>query len=181
MEEGNFRRISITRLNVGNITFNPSCVNFLEDIPLLARYLLKKSAGNMRSKVIVFRIGCHCITHNCLAGNVSATGQLWSNNVSALTQTSVLHPHLVEQALSAFRTKMASLQKLEMLLSNQYLLLKYSKWLIGNVTARLELAGRNRTDMHKLMRKHELPVRVWFFKRRLIYWRQRSNGLKRWS
>ena len=90
---------------------------------------------------------------------------LWPGNVRqlvnvveqcvALTQTPIIASHLVEQALSASEQKWPTLTEARDAFEQKYLL-KLLKMTDGNVTRAAELAGRNRTDMHKLMKKHDL-------------------------
>jgi two-component system response regulator GlrR len=154
MEEGNFREDLYYRLNVVNITL-PSLRERAEDIPLLARYLLKKSAEKHEVKVSRFSDDAMQLLTTCLwPGNVRQLVNVVEQCV-ALTQTSVIASHLVEQALSASEQKWPTLTEARDAFEQQYLL-KLLKMTDGNVTRAAELAGRNRTDMHKLMKKHEL-------------------------
>lgn len=154
MEEGNFREDLYYRLNVVNITL-PSLRERAEDIPLLARYLLKKSAERHEVKVSRFSDDAMQLLTTCLwPGNVRQLVNVVEQCV-ALTQTSVIASHLVEQALSASEQKWPTLTEARDAFEQQYLL-KLLKMTDGNVTRAAELAGRNRTDMHKLMKKHEL-------------------------
>ncbi|HCB15511.1 MAG TPA: two-component system response regulator GlrR, partial [Alteromonas sp.] len=75
----------------------------------------------------------------------------------ALTQTPVVPLHLVEQALSATRQSWPTLTEARDAFEQKYLF-KLLKMTDGNVTRAAELAGRNRTDMHKLMKKHNLDA-----------------------
>lgn len=154
MEEGNFREDLYYRLNVVNITL-PSLRERAEDIPLLARYLLKKSAERHEVKVSRFSDDAMQLLTTCMwPGNVRQLVNVVEQCV-ALTQTSVIASHLVEQALSASEQRWPTLTEARDAFEQQYLL-KLLKMTDGNVTRAAELAGRNRTDMHKLMKKHEL-------------------------
>ncbi|MDP5030248.1 MAG: sigma 54-interacting transcriptional regulator [Paraglaciecola sp.] len=154
MEEGNFREDLYYRLNVVNITL-PSLRERSEDIPLLARYLLKQSAERHEVKVSRFSDDAMQLLTTCLwPGNVRQLVNVVEQCV-ALTQTSVIASHLVEQALSASEQKWPTLTEARDAFEQQYLL-KLLKMTDGNVTRAAELAGRNRTDMHKLMKKHDL-------------------------
>ena len=154
MEEGNFREDLYYRLNVVNINL-PSLRERSEDIPLLARYLLKKSAEKHDVKVSRFSDDAMQLLTTCLwPGNVRQLVNVVEQCV-ALTQTPVIASHLVEQALSASEQKWPTLTEARDAFEQQYLL-KLLKMTDGNVTRAAELAGRNRTDMHKLMKKHGL-------------------------
>ncbi|GAC15291.1 sigma 54-interacting transcriptional regulator [Aliiglaciecola lipolytica] len=154
MQEQNFREDLYYRLNVVNLTL-PSLRERSEDIPLLARYLLAKSAE--RHGVNVSRFSDDAMQLLATApwpGNVRQLVNVVEQCV-ALTQTSVIAAHLVEQALSASEQKWPTLTEARDAFEQNYLL-KLLKMTDGNVTRAAELAGRNRTDMHKLMKKHDL-------------------------
>ncbi|MDO6691656.1 sigma 54-interacting transcriptional regulator [Aliiglaciecola sp. 3_MG-2023] len=154
MQEQNFREDLYYRLNVVNLTL-PSLRERSEDIPLLARYLLAKSAE--RHGVNVSRFSDDAMQLLATApwpGNVRQLVNVVEQCV-ALTQTSVIASHLVEQALSASEQKWPTLTEARDAFEQNYLL-KLLKMTDGNVTRAAELAGRNRTDMHKLMKKHDL-------------------------
>lgn len=150
----NFREDLYYRLNVVNLTL-PTLRERSEDIPLLARYLLSKSAE--RHKVDVSKFSDDAMQLLVTApwpGNVRQLVNVVEQCV-ALTQTSVIAAHLVEQALSASEQKWPTLTEARDAFEQSYLL-KLLKMTDGNVTRAAELAGRNRTDMHKLMKKHDL-------------------------
>jgi two-component system, NtrC family, response regulator GlrR len=154
MEEGNFREDLYYRLNVVNITL-PSLRERSEDIPLLARFLLKQSAERHEVKVTRFSDDAMQLLTTCMwPGNVRQLVNVVEQCV-ALTQAPVIGAHLVEQALSASEQRWPTLTEARDAFEQQYLL-KLLKMTDGNVTRAAELAGRNRTDMHKLMKKHEL-------------------------
>jgi two-component system response regulator GlrR len=154
MEEGNFREDLYYRLNVVNITL-PTLRERSEDIPLLARHLLKSSAARHQVKVNRFSDDAMQLLVTCIwPGNVRQLVNVVEQCV-ALTQTSVITSHLVEQALSSSEQKWPTLTEARDAFEHRYLL-KLLKMTDGNVTRAAELAGRNRTDMHKLMKKHDL-------------------------
>ena len=154
MEKENFREDLYYRLNVVNIML-PTLRERSEDIPLLARHLLKSSAERHQVKVNRFSDDAMQLLVTCLwPGNVRQLVNVVEQCV-ALTQTSVITSHLVEQALSSFEQKWPTLTEARDAFEQKYLL-KLLKMTDGNVTRAAELAGRNRTDMHKLMKKHDL-------------------------
>jgi two-component system response regulator GlrR len=154
MREGNFREDLYYRLNVVNITL-PSLRERSEDIPLLARHLLQKSAEKHEVKVSRFSDDAmQLLVTSMWPGNVRQLVNVVEQCV-ALTQTPVVGSHLVEQALSSTEQKWPTLTEAREAFEHQYLL-KLLKMTDGNVTRAAELAGRNRTDMHKLMKKHGL-------------------------
>ena len=154
MQKGNFREDLYYRLNVVNITL-PTLRERSEDIPLLARHLLKTSAKRHQVKVNRFSDDAmQLLTTFLWPGNVRQLVNVVEQCV-ALTHTPIIASHLVEQALSASEQKWPTLTEARDAFEQKYLL-KLLKMTDGNVTRAAELAGRNRTDMHKLMKKHDL-------------------------
>lgn len=156
MEEGTFREDLYYRLNVVNLKL-PSLKERSEDIPLLARSLLQQSAQRHQVKVSQFSDDAmQLLVKAEWPGNVRQLVNVVEQCV-ALTQTPVVPLHLVEQALSATRQSWPTLTEARDAFEQKYLH-KLLKMTDGNVTRAAELAGRNRTDMHKLMKKHELDA-----------------------
>ena len=156
MEEGTFREDLYYRLNVVNLKL-PSLKSRSEDIPLLARSLLQQSAQRHGVNVSQFSDDAmQQLVTSSWPGNVRQLVNVGEQCV-ALTQTPVIPLHLVEQALSATKQSWPTLTEARDAFEQQYLH-KLLKMTDGNVTRAAELAGRNRTDMHKLMKKHELDA-----------------------
>ncbi len=156
MEEGTFREDLYYRLNVVNLKL-PSLKSRSEDIPLLARSLLQQSAHRHGLKASQFSVDAmQQLVTSSWPGNVRQLVNVVEQCV-ALTQTPVIPLHLVEQALSATKQSWPTLTEARDAFEQQYLH-KLLKMTDGNVTRAAELAGRNRTDMHKLMKKHELDA-----------------------
>ena len=156
MEEGTFREDLYYRLNVVNLKL-PSLKSRSEDIPLLARSLLQQSAQRHGVNVSQFSDDAmQQLVTSSWPGNVRQLVNVVEQCV-ALTQTPVIPLHLVEQALSATKQSWPTLTEARDAFEQQYLY-KLLKMTDGNVTRAAELAGRNRTDMHKLMKKHELDA-----------------------
>ncbi|AXT37469.1 response regulator [Alteromonas sp. BL110] len=156
MEEGTFREDLYYRLNVVNLKL-PSLKSRSEDIPLLARSLLQQSAQRHGVNVSQFSDDAmQQLVTSSWPGNVRQLVNVVEQCV-ALTQTPVIPLHLVEQALSATKQSWPTLTEARDAFEQQYLH-KLLKMTDGNVTRAAELAGRNRTDMHKLMKKHDLDA-----------------------
>ncbi|MCG7648182.1 sigma 54-interacting transcriptional regulator [Alteromonas macleodii] len=156
MEEGTFREDLYYRLNVVNLKL-PSLKSRSEDIPLLARSLLQQSAQRHGVNVSQFSDDAmQQLVTSSWPGNVRQLVNVVEQCV-ALTQTPVIPLHLIEQALSATKQSWPTLTEARDAFEQQYLH-KLLKMTDGNVTRAAELAGRNRTDMHKLMKKHELDA-----------------------
>ena len=75
----------------------------------------------------------------------------------ALTHSPVIGLSLVEQALSQNTSYWPTLTDARDQFERQYLV-RVLKMTDGNVTRAAELAGRNRTDFYKLLKKHELSA-----------------------
>ena len=156
MREGSFREDLYYRLNVVNLKL-PSLKERAEDIPLLARNLLQKSATRHQVKVTRFSDDAmQLLATSNWPGNVRQLVNVVEQCV-ALTQTPVIAAHLVEQALSSSSQNWPTLTEARDAFEQQYLF-KLLKLTDGNVTRAAEMAGRNRTDMHKLMKKHGLEA-----------------------
>ncbi|WP_137167573.1 sigma 54-interacting transcriptional regulator [Salinimonas lutimaris] len=156
MEESTFREDLYYRLNVVNLKL-PSLKERSEDIPLLARTLLQQSGQRHGVNVTQFSDDAmQILVKSDWPGNVRQLVNVVEQCV-ALTQTPVIPLHLVEQALSATKQSWPTLTEARDAFEQQYLF-KLLKMTDGNVTRAAELAGRNRTDMHKLMKKHELDA-----------------------
>lgn len=156
MREGGFREDLYYRLNVVNLKL-PSLKERAEDIPLLARNLLQKSATRHQVKVTRFSDDAmQLLATSNWPGNVRQLVNVVEQCV-ALTQTPVIAAHLVEQALSSSSQNWPTLTEARDAFEQQYLF-KLLKLTDGNVTRAAEMAGRNRTDMHKLMKKHGLEA-----------------------
>ncbi|MCC2616115.1 sigma 54-interacting transcriptional regulator [Aestuariibacter halophilus] len=154
MANQNFREDLYYRLNVVNLSL-PSLHERSEDIPLLARHLLQQSAERHGVKVSKFSDDAmQLLVTAPWPGNVRQLVNVVEQCV-ALTQTAVIPAHLVEQALSSSEQRWPTLTEARDAFEQSYLL-KLLKMTDGNVTRAAELAGRNRTDMHKLMKKHDL-------------------------
>ncbi len=154
MQENEFREDLYYRLNVVNLDI-PKLKDRFEDIPLLADYLLKESAKKHAINVIKFADDAmSMLTKADWPGNVRQLVNVVERCV-ALTNTKIIPASLVEQALSQETEYWPTLTEARDSFEYRYLcrLLQLTD---GNVTRASDMAGRNRTDMHKLMKKHGL-------------------------
>lgn len=154
MERGTFREDLYYRLNVVNLAL-PSLRERAEDVPLLARHLLQKIAQQHNIKITRFSAeAMQALSTAEWPGNVRQLVNVVEQCV-ALTQHNVINGHLVKQALSSTNQAWPTLNEAKTTFEQDYLkrLLKMTE---GNVTRAAELAGRNRTDMHKLLKKFDL-------------------------
>ncbi len=156
MQEQSFREDLYYRLNVVNLQL-PTLRERAEDIPLLARHVLAQSGERHHVQVNRF-------SEDAMQALVTAQ---WPGNVRqlvnvveqcvALTSSPVISLALVEQALAQNRSFWPTLSEARDQFERQYLI-RVLKMAEGNVTRAAELAGRNRTDFHKLLKKHELSA-----------------------
>jgi two-component system, NtrC family, response regulator GlrR len=156
MQEGNFREDLYYRLNVVNLQL-PSLEQRPEDIPLLARHVLQQSV--QRHQVDVTRFSDDAMQLLATAkwpGNVRQLVNVVEQCV-ALTHSPVIGAAQVEQALSQDSSYWPTLTEARDQFERQYLI-RVLQMTEGNVTRAAELAGRNRTDFYKLLKKHELSA-----------------------
>ena len=156
MQDGSFREDLYYRLNVVNLQL-PSLEQRPEDIPLLARHVLKQSA--QRHQVDVNRFSDDAMQLLATAkwpGNVRQLVNVVEQCV-ALTNSPVIAAAQVEQALSQDSSYWPTLSEARDQFERQYLV-RVLQMTDGNVTRAAELAGRNRTDFYKLLKKHELSA-----------------------
>jgi two-component system response regulator GlrR len=154
MNDNEFREDLYYRLNVVNLLI-PKLKDRFVDIPLLADYLLKESAKKHDINVRKFADeGMSMLTKADWPGNVRQLVNVVERCV-ALTNSKIIPASLVEQALSQETEYWPTLTEARDSFEYRYLcrLLQLTD---GNVTRASDMAGRNRTDMHKLMKKHGL-------------------------
>lgn len=156
MADGSFREDLYYRLNVVNLQL-PSLEQRPEDIPLLARHVLALSAERHNVKVTRFADDAlQTLATAKWPGNVRQLVNVVEQCV-ALTHSPVIGQSLVEQALSQNSSYWPTLSDARDQFERQYLV-RVLKMTEGNVTRAAELAGRNRTDFYKLLKKHELSA-----------------------
>lgn len=156
MGEGVFREDLYYRLNVVNLQL-PGLEQRAEDIPLLARHVLQQSADRHHVKVTRFSDDAlQLLATAKWPGNVRQLVNVVEQCV-ALTQNPVISAALVEQALSQNSSYWPTLIEARDQFERQYLI-RVLQMTEGNVTRAAELAGRNRTDFYKLLKKHELSA-----------------------
>jgi len=156
MEEGSFREDLYYRLNVVHLDI-PSLRERAEDIPLLARHVLQHSAERHGVEVTRFSDDAmQCLVTAPWPGNVRQMVNVVEQCV-ALTHSPVIGVHLVKQALSHEQGEWPTLSQARDQFERQYLV-RVLKMTDGNVSRAAELAGRNRTDFYKLLKRHDLSA-----------------------
>ncbi|EPL2183615.1 two-component system response regulator GlrR [Klebsiella pneumoniae] len=156
MARGEFREDLFYRLNVVNLKIPPLSER-TEDIPLLAKHLLRQSAD--RHKPFVRAFSSDAMKRLMAAkwpGNVRQLVNVIEQCV-ALTSSPVIGDALVEQALEGENTALPTFVEARNQFELNYLrkLLQITK---GNVTHAARMAGRNRTEFYKLLSRHELDA-----------------------
>ncbi len=154
IEIGEFREDLYYRLNVVNLHL-PSLTERPEDIPLLVRHILTKTAERYDTKVN--RVSDDAMVKLCTAdwpGNIRQLVNVVEQCV-ALSTTPVISESLVEQALKKNHSYWPTLADAREAFEQQYLI-RLLKMTEGKVARAAELAGRNRTDFYKLMKRHDL-------------------------
>ncbi|MCP3428106.1 sigma 54-interacting transcriptional regulator [Opacimonas viscosa] len=156
MQSGQFREDLYYRLNVVNLHL-PPLKDRAEDIPLLARELLRKSVLKHNVDISSFADDAMelLVTHTW-QGNVRQLVNTIEQCV-ALCDTKVIPKQLVEQSLRQVDKTWPTLSEAKDAFEFSYLK-KLLHMTDGNVTRAANLAGRNRSDMHKLLKKHELDA-----------------------
>ncbi len=156
MEAGQFREDLYYRLNV--VEFNlPGLRERAEDIPLLARHLLRQSAQqhglNVRG---LSEDALQLLTTADWPGNVRQLVNVIEQCV-ALSPSPVISASLMRQALSENTGHWPTLTEARDEFERRYLV-RALKMTEGNVTQAAQLCGRNRTDLYKLLKKHGLSA-----------------------
>ncbi|PTY35715.1 two-component system response regulator GlrR [Saccharospirillum sp. MSK14-1] len=157
MTEGQFREDLYYRLKVVELHL-PTLRERAEDIPLLARHLLRQASERHQANV-------HAFSDAALERLMTAP---WPGNVRqlvnvieqcvALSPSPVIAPALVDQALADQNHHWPTLTEARDQFERQYLI-RALRMTDGKVSWAAELIGRNRTDLYKLFKKHGLDPR----------------------
>jgi two-component system response regulator GlrR len=156
MDDGSFREDLYYRLCVVNLRL-PSLSERPEDIPVLVRHILQKSAD--KHGVSVTRFSDEALIKLCQGtwqGNIRQLVNVVEQCV-ALTQSPVISLALVNQALLQNTSYWPSLTQAKDDFERRYL----SQVLMmteGVASKAAEISGRNRTDFYKLLKKHQLSA-----------------------
>lgn len=156
MAAGDFREDLYYRVCVVNLRL-PSLNERQEDIPMLARHLLSVSAA--RHQVQVSRFSDEAMQKLCQAdwpGNIRQLVNVVEQCV-ALTASPIINVSLVNQALINNSDAFLTLNEAKEIFERRYIR-RVLKMTDGVVSRAAELAGRNRTDFYKLIKKHDLCV-----------------------
>jgi two-component system response regulator GlrR len=157
MAAGEFRQDLYYRLNVVTLTL-PTLAERPEDIPLLANHFLNTLAAKYGRRLSGFAPeALKALVTAAWPGNVR---QLYNvvEQVCALATTPLVPLGLVQRALRVPSVQVLTYAEAKQRFEREYLvgLLKLTD---GNVADAARLAGRNRTELYRLLQKHELTPR----------------------
>jgi two-component system, NtrC family, response regulator GlrR len=159
MADEQFRADLFYRLNVVRLEL-PPLRDRREDIPLLAnRFLAEANARNKRQVEGFAPDAMETMMAAQWPGNVRQLQNLVEQS-AALCTTSIVPASLVQRALRSDLSSIPSLADARERLDREYLenLLRLTE---GKVSSAARLAGRNRTEFYKLLRRHHLDPE-WF-------------------
>ena len=154
MENGQFREDLYYRLNVVTLTL-PPLIARREDIPLLANHFLQRLSTKYGKRLSGFAPeALKALTMASWPGNVR---QLFNvvEQVCALSSSPLIPLSLVQRALRVPSVEVQTYAEAKHRFERDYLvgLLKLTD---GNVADAARLADRNRTELYRLLQKHEL-------------------------
>lgn len=155
-----YYQLSVVKLEV------PALQERAEDIPLLARHFLETAASEQRRRVRNLSPGAiHLLGLSAWPGNISQLKRVIDQAVSQSTSP-VISEGLIGQALENQVRVMPSFNEARAEFERRYLI-KLLQITEGNVTHAARIAERNRTDLYKLLGKHDLePARFKVRRRR---------------
>lgn len=155
VQEGKFREDLFYRLNVVQLQL-PTLRERPEDIPLLVQHFLAAESGERARKVITAE-AMEILVAQPWQGNIRQLHNVIQQCV-AMSSGSVITEVQVRDALGDDVRELPSFSEARDEFTRQYLiqLLKLTE---GNVSQAARLADRNRTDFHKLLKKHNVDSR----------------------
>lgn len=154
IREGRFREDLFYRLNVVNFDL-PTLAERVEDIPLLANYLLRATSSYQMGSVTSFAPGAiETLIHANWPGNVRQLQNV-VQRTAALSTTPVIPESLVREALAVEDQYLPSLTQARQQFEHDYLV-KVLQLTSGSVSEAALLAQRNRTDFYKLLKRHNI-------------------------
>lgn len=137
----------------------PALQERAEDIPLLARHFLALEAKQQGRRVRNLSPGAiHLLGLSAWPGNITQLAKVVSQAVSKSTSP-VISEALVSEAMDHQERVIPSFNEARAEFERRYLI-KLLQITEGNVTHAARIAERNRTDLYKLLGKHDLePAR----------------------
>lgn len=155
VSQGKFREDLFYRLNVVQLTL-PALRERPEDIPLLVQHFLSQEIAGTERKVFTAE-ALEVLVTQPWQGNIRQLYNVVQQCV-AMSSGTVINDVQVRDALGADVRELPSFNEAREEFTRHYLvqLLKLTE---GNVSHAARLADRNRTDFHKLLKKHSLDSR----------------------
>ena len=152
--DGRFRQDLYYRLNVVSLTIPPLSER-REDIPLLVAHFLPLLAERYgRPARVMAPEAMSALANAAWPGNVRQLLNVIEQAV-ALSTTSVLPASLVDQVLRVGDGGLVPLDEAKRSFERDYLV-RLLKMTAGNVSQAARLAGRNRTELYKILQRHQL-------------------------
>ncbi|EAR62265.1 sigma 54-interacting transcriptional regulator [Neptuniibacter caesariensis] len=156
MLNNDFREDLFYRLNVVNLHLPPLSER-PEDIPPLARHFVDKAAQRHNPKVKnISSAALHELAQSAWPGNVRQLENI-IEKVTALSTTPIISDSAVKRALANQEQVIPNFNEARAEFEKRYLI-KVLQITEGNVSQAAKIAGRNRTDFYKLLKKHELEA-----------------------
>ena len=152
--QGRFREDLHTRLGTTRIDL-PALAQRREDIPLLVAHFLDEHAGQSGDRRVLAPEAVELLMSSDWPGNVEQLSSLLRQVVS-LAAGPVISAEIVQRTLgSGAAANIPTFDEARDEFMRNYLvqLLQMTR---GNVTQAAKLAGRNRTDLYKLLSRHNL-------------------------
>lgn len=156
MLEGQFREDLFYRLNVVNLDLPPLSER-PEDIPPLARHFVEKAAKRHNPKVKnISSSALQQLAQSSWPGNVRQLENV-IEKVTALSTTPIISDAAINRALTNQEEIIPNFHEARAEFERRYLA-KVLQITEGNVSQAAQIAGRNRTDFYKLLKKHNLEA-----------------------
>lgn len=156
MLENQFREDLFYRLNVVNLHL-PPLAERPEDIPPLARHFVEQAASRHNPKVkSISSSALQLLAQSAWPGNVRQLENV-IEKVTALSNTPIISDAAINRALTNQEEIIPNFNEARAEFESRYLI-KVLQITEGNVSQAAQIAGRNRTDFYKLLKKHNLEA-----------------------
>ncbi|MFY0677687.1 MAG: sigma 54-interacting transcriptional regulator [Neptuniibacter sp.] len=156
MLDNQFREDLFYRLNVVNLHL-PPLAERPEDIPPLARHFVEQAASRHNPKVKnISSSALQLLAQSAWPGNVRQLENV-IEKVTALSNTPIISDAVINRALTNQEEIIPNFNEARAEFESRYLI-KVLQITEGNVSQAAQIAGRNRTDFYKLLKKHNLEA-----------------------
>ncbi len=172
-QAGRFREDLYYRLNVVNLNL-PSLDARKEDIPLLIKYFLKSISARANSRLKHFTPqGLELLISFNWPGNIRQLANAIEQSV-VLSNSTVIPLSIVQKVLKTPANTLQSLSDAKRDFERAYVI-RLLKMTEGNITHAAKLAQRNRSDFHKILKRHNVEADS--FKKLLLIDMQKGDEL----